>query len=286
MPVLIRYPSIQINSLRFSAGEMHVHLEKLPEEKPEKIILRADIHSSDDLMVLLLTHSALQNHYGEDLVIHLEMPYFPYARQDRVCAVGQAFSLSVIAKIISDLKVNVLTIWDAHSPVATALTKARNITQEEIIASNKKLVSHLRDENTVLVCPDKGAREKSQAVREKFSVNEMINAEKVRNPATGKIIDTRLEAGDLSGKKAIIIDDICDGGRTFIEIAKKLKERNIERVILYISHGIFSKGLDVFEGLIDEIYTSNSFPQMENPKLTVIDDADFVMEKGVIKNEL
>lgn len=271
MTLMITKPEIDVNLLTFSGGEWHVQLEKLPDVKPRQLDIRADIHSSDDLMALLLVHNALQNHYGEHLIINLEIPYFPYARQDRVCAIGQAFSLQVIAKMIKDLKLNSLVIWDAHSPVTQELTGAINIPQEEIIESSDKLVRHLQAENTVLVCPDKGAKNKCQAVKDKFSVDEIIFSAKVRNPESGVIIDTQLESGDLSGKTAVIIDDICDGGRTFIEIAKKLKEKNVERVILYVTHGIFSKGLEVFEGLIDEIYTSNSFPQKENLKLNVID---------------
>lgn len=271
MSILIKNLDIKVNLLTFSGGELHVQLEGLVEQTPEKVEIRADIHSSDDLMALLLAHNALQNYYGEDLLINLEVPYFPYARQDRVCAKGQAFSLQVIAKMIKDLKLNSLTVWDTHSPVTQDLTGAINISQEEIIESSEQLVRHLQNENTVLVCPDKGAKSKCQAVKDKFSVNEMIYSEKVRNPKSGEIVDTTIETDDLSGKTTVIVDDICDGGRTFVEIAKKLKEKNVERVVLYVTHGIFSKGLEVFDGLIDEIYTSNSFPQMENPKLNVID---------------
>lgn len=271
MSLLITFPNISVKLLAFSGGEIHVQLENLPEVMPNKVDIRADIHSSDDLMALLLVVNALRNNYQNLVLINLEIPYFPYARQDRVCSVGQAFSLEVVAKIVTDLNVNSITVWDAHSPVTQALTGAINIPQQQIMAADKKLVDLLQDRNSVLVCPDKGAKNKCQKVKEAFSVEEMIFSEKVREPSTGKIVDTQLVSKDLAGKTAIIIDDICDGGRTFIEIAKKLKEKNVRRVVLYVTHGIFSKGLAVFDELIDEIYTSNSFPQMENPKLTVID---------------
>jgi len=271
MSTVVNNSDINVNTSTFSAGEVHVQLEGLSKQQPESLQLKACIRSSDDLMELMLVHNALINHYGQQLVIDLEIPYFPYARQDRVCAVGQAFSLQVIATMLNSLKVNSLTTWDAHSPVTKKLTRAINISQEEIIASNQNLVSQLKDRNTILVCPDKGAIDKCQAVKDKFSVSKIIHSVKTRNPKTGAIIDTQIKASDLSGKTAVIIDDICDGGRTFIEIAKKLKEKNVERVVLYVTHGIFSKGLEVFDGLIDEIYTSNSFPQKKNPKLNVID---------------
>jgi ribose-phosphate pyrophosphokinase len=98
----------------------------------------------------------------------------------------------------------------------------------------------------------------------------MIQSKKVREPSTGKITRTVVLANDLSGKTAIITDDICDGGYTFIKIAEQLKEKNVEKIILYVTHGIFSKGLSVFEGLIDEIYTTESFKQTANKKLHII----------------
>jgi ribose-phosphate pyrophosphokinase len=48
----------------------------------------------------------------------------------------------------------------------------------------------------------------------------------------------------------VIVDDICDGGRTFLEIAKTIrsKKRNIsifgDKIYLVVTHGIFSAGFD------------------------------------------
>ena len=270
MTISITAPKIKIKQLIFSAGEVHIQLENIPKLMPKHIDIRADIHSSNDLMALLLVHNSLSNHYGSGLIIHLTIPYFPYARQDRVCSEGQAFSLQVIAKMVNDLTLHSITVWDAHSPATQALTGAINIAPEIIIAKNKTLVDYLQDKNSVMICPDKGAIAKSKNIKQFFSVKHMIYAEKIRAPATGNIIDTQLPTEDLSRKTAIILDDICDGGRTFIEIAKKLKANNVKRIILYVTHGIFSKGLNVFDGLIDEIYTSNSFKQKEDKRLTII----------------
>jgi ribose-phosphate pyrophosphokinase len=75
---------------------------------------------------------------------------------------------------------------------------------------------------------------------------------------------------DLTGQCAIISDDICDGGYTFIKIAEQLKAKGAERIVLFVTHGIFSKGLEVFDGLVDEVITTNSLPQQTNEKLRVI----------------
>ena len=86
----------------------------------------------------------------------------------------------------------------------------------------------------------------------------VIHCEKIRNVKNGEILETIVHKEDLGGHDAIIVDDICVGGRTFIEIAKILKKRNCGKITLMVSHGIFSNGLEVFRDLIDEIYTKDA----------------------------
>jgi ribose-phosphate pyrophosphokinase len=68
----------------------------------------------------------------------------------------------------------------------------------------------------------------------------------------------------------VITDDICDGGMTFIHVAQRLKALSAERVVLFVTHGIFSKGLGVFDGLIDHFYTTDSFPHPADERITTI----------------
>lgn len=261
---------IKIKSKRFSGGERHVQLSHLPKNKPEELKLLAKIHCSDDLMDLLLLQNALNHHYNEKVFLDLEIPYMPYARQDRVCATGQAFSLQVMSQLLNMMHINSLSTWDCHSSVGLELTGANNIEATEIIKQSTKLSNLLKKENSVLICPDKGAINRCQKIVDTFSMDSMVLCEKIRNPSTGKITQTQINSNDLSGKTAIITDDICDGGYTFIKIAEQLKKHNAQHIILYVTHGLFSKGLSVFDNLIDEIYTTTSFPQQSHYKLTLI----------------
>ncbi len=56
----------------------------------------------------------------------------------------------------------------------------------------------------------------------------------------------------------------------FIGIAKELRRLNCHKVVLYVTHGIFSKGIEVFNGLLDQLFTSDSFPQQPSDKISVI----------------
>jgi ribose-phosphate pyrophosphokinase len=171
-----------------------------------------------------------------------------------------------------------VTIWDAHSEVSPALiNRVVNVPQADLVAQFAELKAKLVNAEVTLISPDAGASKKTLKIAEKFNLElEVIQAFKVRNLKTGQIEATEIQ-GDVSGKNVLIADDICDGGRTFIELAKVLKAKGAKEVSLFITHGIFSKGLAVFEGLIDAIYTTDSFrgagefAENANIKLTVIE---------------
>ncbi len=265
------FKKTKINFKGFSGGERHIQLENLPTTKPETLAIRCYLRNSDDLMDLLLLQNALDNYYSQAVMLNLEIPYLPYARQDRVCAQGQAFSLQLMARLLSMLHLRQLIVWDCHSQVGLDLTKAINIEASDILASSVEFKALLRQPDVVLICPDKGAIGRCQKLVDYFQLKPMIKSEKYRNPTTGKITRTEVIAEDLTGKTAIITDDICDGGYTFIKIAEQLRKKNVKTVILYVTHGIFSKGLSVFDGLIDKVYTTQSFIQQKHPKLTIIE---------------
>jgi ribose-phosphate pyrophosphokinase len=262
---------IQLKTLSFSGGERHVQLSNLPINMPILISIKAILNSTDDLLDLLLIDNALENHYGQQVKLHLEIPYLPYARQDRVCAEGQAFSLQLMAKLMKSLNTEEIVVWDCHSKVGLELTGATNVSATDIIKSDVQLSQLLHSSQTVLICPDKGALQRCTELKEELNIPNMVICEKKRDPKTGKITQTEVLTDDLTGKTAIITDDICDGGFTFIKIAEQLKAKNAEKIILYVTHGIFSKGLNVFEGLIDELYTTTSFTHQPSDKLHIID---------------
>ena len=87
----------------------------------------------------------------------------------------------------------------------------------------------------------------------------MVTASKVRDIVSGNIVRTELPTMDLTDiEHIIIIDDICDGGRTFIELAKEIKKQTDKPIYLIVTHGIFSAGLEQLTDVIDGIFSTNS----------------------------
>jgi len=71
-------------------------------------------------------------------------------------------------------------------------------------------------------------------------------------------------ADDLTGKNCLIVDDICDGGGTFMGLAEKLQEKQAGHLFLAVSHGIFSQGLSELQKHFKQIFCTNSIRDYEN----------------------
>ena len=219
----------------------------------------ANITSSLDVMTLIMAKDALERF--DPTPIHLFMPYVPYGRQDRVCVPGEAFSLKAFASLTNSLGFAKVIVADPHSDVTPAVfDRLRVISQFDIINYYLAFSNRATREGVILISPDAGANKKTSILAKYFNHEEFIRADKLRNLSTGEIKETIVYADRLDGKDIIICDDICDGGRTFIELAKVLKSKKANKVILYVSHGIFSKGIaTLLANGIDEVYTTNSF---------------------------
>lgn len=233
----------------FPCGEMQVKIKDFMFIERTHLGIRFHFEKNEEIIQLLLLVNAIEE-AGLTLDF-LELSYVPFSRQDRVVYKGEAFALKVFANIINSLNIKVVYIDDPHSDVATALIKNCVVrTQVDIFEGYLKELGEF-----YLISPDGGSLKKIYKISEKVDCIDVIECSKKRNLKTGEITETKVYHDDFKGKDCVIVDDICDGGRTFIEIAKVLKAKNARKVVLMVTHGFFTKGMEVFDGLIDEIYT-------------------------------
>lgn len=246
----------------FNGGEVHTQVDWYVAGS-EDIVVHARLHSSDDIMKLCMVKDALDRAYPDNDKL-LDMPYVPYARQDRVMEDGEALSIKVFANIINALNFKRVFTLDNHSDVATALIDHCENRSVLSVIEETPLDSLLMEENTnyVLVSPDAGAAKKTLKIAQQYGGLRVINCDKQRDTKTGEITGTYVNWGySMKGMKLLIVDDICDGGRTFIEIAKAVQKFKPASIELLVSHGIFSKGLQpLLDSGISHIYTTDSFP--------------------------
>lgn len=237
----------------FPGGEVHTSIKTSnisAQTRIDGVYLTAKLKCSNDIMELLLLTDAYRR-TGIDN-IYLEMKYIPYARQDRICNNGEALSIKVFADLINAQNYLIVYVFDPHSDVAPAL-----INNCYTIPRHNLLKEIPREKYSSLISPDVGASKKCFEDAKVLNLP-LVQANKRRDLSTGQLSGFEVYADTLEGD-VLITDDICDGGGTFIGLATLLKEKGAKSVDLFITHGIFSKGFDVFKGYIDNIYTTNSW---------------------------
>ncbi|MCI5051073.1 MAG: ribose-phosphate diphosphokinase [Candidatus Pacebacteria bacterium] len=244
-----------------SGFEHHVKLPTL--EPGEEVRVSTRINSSDDVMKLLLLSDALER--MKVVKKELFIPYLPYARQDRMMAQGEPVSLKVIANLINQMGFHQVSILDAHS-LGTELC-----IENYRAIDNSQLVQTVLEtqEEYLVISPDAGAYKKIFSLCKNIGYQDgIVSCGKVRNLDTGRIINITTDGTPVEGKELIIVDDICDGGMTFILLAQKLKELGAASVTLIVTHGIFSKGEEQLKKYVDRIYTTDSINNISSEYIT------------------
>ncbi len=246
---MIKTHGFEYKKFYFPAGEMQVQIEKWTTGEPKLVSWFYD-GKNEELLELLFIASALND---RGIVIdNLNIPYFPFGRQDRVNLIGEAFTLKVVANLINSINAKNVYINDPHSDVTTALINNVRVREQW------QNFEHILEDKTDfwLVAPDGGALKKIYKLADGYSTPlGVVECSKIRSLEDGKVTGIKAHIEDLQGKDCYIVDDICGGGKPMIELAKELKKKNAGRIIMMVSHGLFTSGMEVFKGLFDEIYT-------------------------------
>jgi ribose-phosphate pyrophosphokinase len=238
--------SINTSSFFFSAGEPHVVVDD-PVQVRNKVVW-IDWPGNGHFMHLLTAIDAIQACGPAWLGVF--MPYFPGARQDRR-QLGTPLTARVYADAINQARVDAVMIIDPHSDVTPALIdRVHVIQQHEAMLDLPKY--------DAFICPDAGAQKRVYATAEALGQYNIIHASKHRDTSTGKLSGFRVEPFVCSHSgRYLIVDDICDGGRTFIGLAGALPSHiNLD---LWVTHGIFSAGVMELLQSFGTIHTTDSW---------------------------
>ena len=203
--------------------------------------------SEGELLHLAQLKDLLDKH---NIKTQLTINYLPYARQDKEVTNESTFALRSFSKLLNVLKFDKIKILDPHSKTALNL-----INNSDDFYPIEQILNAKNETNCDLFCyPDKGATEEYINIYD-FSY---VYGEKVRNQLTGNIENYKL-IGNVKDKSILIVDDICDGGGTFILLAQQLKESGATDINLFVTHGLFTKGIKVLtDSGIKRIFTKDS----------------------------
>lgn len=292
MPVLNLYSDknnssnqIQYTVYQYPDGQQSIrispHTSKMDLEHPAGILIKSRLNNFKDLELIICATQALKNLGAQK--ISLYVPYFLGSRSDRKFEDGSIHYLKqVICPIINSQGYDKVTVLDPHSDVLEAcLNNYEKINNFELV---RYALADIDDKNICLVSPDAGAYKKIFDVAKKFRIENIITATKVRDIQSGKILRTEIPTLNQHDKTHyVIIDDICDGGRTFIELANAMKSsRPSAKISLVVTHGIFSNGFYELSKYFEKIYTTNSvrdFHDVEYGSDSVMINADLFIKQ-------
>lgn len=187
----------------------------------------------------------------------LYVPFLPFSRQDKVVSNETTFNLRVMADLLNLASFKRVRTLDAHNPVIASWVGGL----ENELPHDFHLATFQKFKPDAVVFPDAGAAARYPY----FNGIQKITLEKTRNQATGEITSLKVKEGVHrldACLNLLMVDDICDGGATFIMAAKVLRELSKDcKIGLAVTHGIFSRGTEVLlkEGI--QIFTTNSLPK-------------------------
>ena len=245
---------------------------------------------SDTIIQLLLVVNAIKNDSFYKLnkdccLIYLDIPMLPYARQDRWMGDGTSIANKVFIDLLNNLKLDGIFTNDIHSDASRVLFDDGVLIERTQAECFLDMINHTytlsklfkSNEKIVFISPDSGAYKKvfdvAAIVSKQYNMDiEIATAQKHRDLKTGKINSTAIDLSHLATSHSntkensrfhlFVIDDLCDGGRTFIELSKAI-DVSLDSVKgeytknLFITHGLFTKGRKVVEQHFDNVYAYN-----------------------------
>jgi len=236
--------------------------------------IKARLNNFKDLELIICATKSLRELGVKQ--IHLYTPFFLGSRSDRKFEEGSNNYLKdIICPIINSLNFESITVLDPHSNVLEAclnnFKKVDNLKLVDFFIKDYTKLSRFSDyfnkedlNKFIIISPDAGANKKIFKIAEQISYKgDIITCTKSRDE-NGKLSHIKVpydESLGTTNKDLIIIDDICDGGATFINIVKAIQESEMfyGKIYLIVTHGIFSKGFNELSKYFDGVYCTNSY---------------------------
>lgn len=259
----------KVEIVRFADSECRVRIEEDVSDKNVFIIQTLANPVDENLIELLLLADSVKR--GEPKKIIAVLPYHGYARQDRVHREGECLSAQVVAKLIETVGFDKVITCELHNEAILGFFKVPVI-HISGLSIFKKEVANLKDE-IVVITPDAGALKRSQSFAEGLDAP-LALIEKKRDLNKMHKIQSMRVVGDVSGKTAIIVDDVIVTGGTLVNSAYLLKEKGVKKVIAAATHADFVGGSEkiLSESPLDNIWVTDTIlvsPDMRFAKLKI-----------------
>ena len=219
----------------FSDGELSVEINANVRGHDVFVIQSTSTPGNDHLMELLIIMDALRRSSAERVTA--VVPYYGYGRQDRKTKPRVPITAKLVAELLVSAGANRVLTMDLH---AGQIMGFFNVPVDNLYA-RPVMLRYLKEnyeiDDLVIVSPDAGGVARARAFAKRLNVNLAIIAKRRINP--NEVSEMNV-VGDVSGKVAVLIDDIVDTGGTLVKAADALIEAGATQVIACASHAVLS----------------------------------------------
>ena len=222
---------------RFNDQEIFVEVFDNVRGEDMYVIQPTSNPANDNLMELLIMVDALRRSSASRITAVI--PYFGYARQDRRTKARTPISAKLVANLIQTAGVDRVLTLDLHAAQIQGFfdIPVDNLYASPIFALD--IEHHFKGQldDVMIISPDVGGVARAREIAKR--INAPLAIVDKRREKAGEIAEMTV-IGTVSGKKCIIVDDICDTAGTLCKAAETLIEAGATEVHAYITHGVLS----------------------------------------------
>ena len=219
---------VQAASTKFPDGENYTRIDE--ESLDDDVVIVQNTFPDSNLIEMFLIQDAVRRLGAKSIT--LVIPYFGYARQDRVFKKGEPESAKIMAQHLDMNCDRVITI-DIHKE---AVLDYFTCPHEDLKAA-AAIADYVSTKGIDMVLsPDIGAAGRAKDVGDRMGVPH-DHLQKTR--LSGTEVKIAPATMDVEGKTILIVDDMISTGGTIIAAAAALREAGAHSVSVACTHGVF-----------------------------------------------
>ncbi|MCK9186223.1 ribose-phosphate pyrophosphokinase [Candidatus Gracilibacteria bacterium] len=267
---------------RFACNEIYAKPKDSVRGCDVFVIQTASNNVNEDLMELFIILDSLKRSFAGK--IHVVMPHYAYARQDRVATPREPISAKLVADLLSTAGADHLITMKLHSDQEQGFFNfpVDNLNPDKLFA---KYFIDKNIKDFVVVSPDAGGAKDAKKFADLIGATLAIIHKTRPEHNQSEVMHV---VGEVEGKTCLIYDDMIDTGGSVVNAMKALRAMGANKdMYLAATHAVFSDpaAKRLAEAGFKEVVVSNSIPISENKKfegLKIISIAPFLSK--IIQN--
>jgi ribose-phosphate pyrophosphokinase len=267
---ILNVPMGRSTTIIFPDSETHITIDEVVREQDIFIVQPCSTPVNEHIMELLLYVDAFRRASAHS--VSALIPYFPYARQDRMAKGREAISARVVANLLETLGADRVIYMDIHN---AAIQGFFNIPVDPLSAIPvlASYFQHERFKNHVIVSPDVGRAGVAGKYAELTDLPLVVMHKRRTSPTEAH---TTHVVGDIRGKSPIVIDDLMASGSVMKQLDALYDAGAVGKAYFSITHPVLLPSAIEYlnnDERIEKLVVTNTIhipPEKRVPKLEII----------------